>query len=189
MLDMLLPFTDELLKIAFVAKGPRAKAEVKAERHFLSDDKNWGEFEKNLRSKHFRSVVSGHPQADDKLRKYVKNYGGYLASKETVGQAPSERTEKVYLVKKVDGRWACNCGNWQYRKSVDGGDCKHIRALKKELMVKQSFAASLVHGLTTVDQSRRRAKKNLAQGNLAMQAARAHTVAENQNLLQQQLRG
>ncbi len=188
MLDRyLLPFTDELLKIAF-RLTPRAKAEVKAEKHFGAADKDWGTFEKNLRSKNFREVVSSHPAADDKLQRYVKNYGGYLGSKNTKGQIPSESSKKVYLVKKVGNRWACNCKNWQYRRSVDGGDCKHITALKKELMEKRSFVAGLTHGLLTMDQSRRRAKKQLAVGSMASQVAKAHTVAEGQNMFQHQLR-
>lgn len=185
MLDpLLLPFTDELLKIAFVAKTPKMKAYQKAEKHFSSSDKNWPEFEKNLRSKHFQEAASSHPEADNKLKRYVKNYGGYLSSKETVGQIPSERTSKTYLLKKVGRRTACGCKDWQYKKSHGGGDCKHVKMLKKE---KRSFVASLVHGLTTAEQAHRRAKKSLQQGQLASQAAQGATVAERQNLFQRQL--
>jgi hypothetical protein len=169
----LVPFAHELSKLsvesiektALLARTPQMKATEKAERHFGDPDPDWGSFEKNLRSKHFRSEVSAHPMADEKLKKYVDQYGGYLTSRERVGKVKSESSNRKYSLKKVNGRIGCGCKDWQYKKSHGGGDCKHIRKFKEESLakkVKKAFAADLLHAVTTIDQSQRRAKKNLA---------------------------
>lgn len=132
MLDLLLPaFTDELVKLAF-KMTPRGKAEVKAEKHFESADPDWKSFEKNLRSKHFRDVVETSSRADDKLKRYTKNYGGYLASTDKLGKVESESSNKKYTIKLVGDRIACGCKDWQYKRSHGGGDCKHIAKLKEK---------------------------------------------------------
>lgn len=119
-----------LEKMAFVAKTPTMRSKVQAEKHFESEDPNWKRFEKNLKLKTFQDVVSKDPRADEKLKKYVDNFGGYLRSKKVTAKVTSPDTGKAYVIKEIPGgRLACNCGNWQYRKSVDGGDCKHIEAI------------------------------------------------------------
>jgi hypothetical protein len=144
--DVELYFTAELShiadavleKMAFVAKTPNMRAKVQAEKHFDSPDPNWNRFEKNLKLKSFQDVVSKDSRSDDKLKKYVENYGGYLRSKKVTAKVTSPDTGKPYVIKELPGgRLACGCKNWQYRKSVDGGDCKHIEAIT---MKKVSFA-------------------------------------------------
>ena len=130
-------FTYELCKIALKAT-PKSRAQTAATKHFESADPNWHAFEKNLKLKTFQQVVAGHPQADEKLKKYVDNYGGYLLSKKTTARVVGD-SGKTYVVKELPGgRMGCNCGNWQYRRSVDGGDCKHITSIVGNGMKKLS---------------------------------------------------
>lgn len=130
-------------KIAFVAKTPKMKLEL----HHQADKKDWGKFEKNLKAKGFQQAALGHPESDKKLKKYVKNFGGYLNSKEVVGVVPSRSSSKMYKVKQLEtGRLGCNCKDWQYKHSVKGTDCDHIKELKQGL-VKVSYAlATLARG-------------------------------------------
>jgi hypothetical protein len=129
---------DAMLKTAFVAKTPKMRAQVQAEKHFESADPNWKRFEKNLKLKSFQKVIAGDPRADEKLKKYVDNFGGYLTSKKVTAKVTSPDTGQHYIIKEIPGgRLGCSCGNWQYRRSVDGGDCKHIEAI---VMKKTAFA-------------------------------------------------
>lgn len=125
--------TLEKLSFKLTQKG---KQEVKAERHFETPDPDWNSFVKNLKSKHFQDAVKSHPQADEKLQAYVKNYGGYLRSKDHVATLTSADTGRKYRIKQVGTRLGCNCGDWQYKKSVQGGDCKHIKSLKQSKLLK-----------------------------------------------------
>lgn len=188
------PFTAELshiadaamMKLAFQAKTPVMKAKVKAEKHFASSDPNWNEFEKNLKLKSFQQVVAGHPQADKKLKTYVENFGGYLLSKQVTAQVPSSTTKKTYTIKELPGgRLGCNCGNWQYRKSVDGGDCKHIQSLVGNGMKKLSFAervklafmsslSTVAAGASNVGVNRLRATKSKNRALASREASRQY---------------
>jgi hypothetical protein len=195
----LISFTDELAgiagfeKIALLAKTPEMKAKDKAERHFSTSDPDWGEFVKSLRSKHFQREIASHPMADEKLKKYVKNYGGYVASRDVVGHVPSERTTRKYTLKKVGRRIGCNCGDWQYVHSHKGGDCKHVEKFKKGKtkrsmaeLVKHAFMTDLLHAASLADRSNRRAQKKLQVGSLAAQSTRQ--LSANELALQQQKR-
>jgi len=178
----LIAFTEELAKIgglekvALLATTPKMKAKEKAERHFSTSDPNWGEFEENLKSKHFQREVSGHPMADDKLKKYVKNYGGYLSSKDVLGEEKSETTPgRKYKIKKVGRRTACGCGDFQYVHSHRGGDCKHVAKFKKESLaqkVKAAFVADLLHAATLADKVNRRSEKQTRIGRQAVGGAK-----------------
>jgi hypothetical protein len=128
MLELLFhSFADELVKLADVP----AKQRNKAEEHFVQEVKNWGAFEKNLKTKGFQKAIIEHPEADEKLKKYVKNFGGYLNSKDVVGKVSSRTGFKSYAIKKLpSGRLACGCPDWQYVRSVRGGDCWHVLELK-----------------------------------------------------------
>jgi hypothetical protein len=126
---LLQAFSDGILKLSSLASP--SKAELKAESHFGVDEKNWRAFEKSLRGKEFQQAVLKHPDADSKLRKYVRNFGGYLRSKDTVGTVPSRSSGKVYQLKKLpSGRIGCGCKDWQYVHSVKGTDCDHIRVAR-----------------------------------------------------------
>lgn len=130
-------FADELTKIA-------ATHAEKADAHHSSDVKDWGEFEKNLRSIGFQKAVLEHGMTDDKLKKYVKNYGGYLKAKEVVGTEPSRTSAKNYKIKQLpSGRLACGCGDWQYKHSVKGTDCDHIKAFKAGKKKQSSVAMGI----------------------------------------------
>lgn len=184
-------FTYELCKIAFKAT-PKSRAQTAATKHFESADPNWHAFEKNLKLKTFQQVVAGHPQADEKLKKYVDNYGGYLLSKKTTARVTGD-SGKTYVVKELPGgRMGCNCGNWQYRRSVDGGDCKHITSIvgngmkklvKKSDMVKLSrvkhaFLTDLANVGGTFALQNKRMRKATKQG----REAAAATAAFRQSL-------
>ena len=138
--------TPLLFKYAFKAT-PKSRATTMAQEHFDSVDPNWKTFEKNLKLKSFQQVVAGHPQADEKLKKYVDNFGGYLLSKRVTAKVTGD-SGKTYTVKELPGgRLGCNCGNWQYRRSVDGGDCKHITSIVGNGMKKVSYNQMVRNGL------------------------------------------
>jgi hypothetical protein len=152
--DILEALVDELVKIGFQAYSGRTKhptAKEKANAHFGSEKPDWKAFDKNLKSKKFRQVIKKHPASDAKLKKYNKNYGDYVSSKDVAAEVTGSKG-KAYKVKDLhNGRLACGCGNWHYRKSVDGGDCKHIKALKKSKLIKKEAAimSPFWHGAAT----------------------------------------
>ena len=138
MLETLLSaFTDECTKIASKTMDALLKVEL------FHDDpaKNWNEFERDLKKKNFQTAMLLHPKTkeDPKLKKYVKSYGGYLTSKDTVAGVPSRTSNKTYRLKKLpSGRLACGCKDWQYVHSHKGTDCDHIKDFKRSGLAKQS---------------------------------------------------
>lgn len=114
MLEQLLPsFSDELEKLA---------------------DDSWKEFEKKLKSKAFqREVLQG--TEDPKLKKYVKNFGGVLNSKDLRAFVQSSTDpNKEHQVKVLPGgRIGCTCRDWQYKHSTRNTDCRHIKRYKQYL--------------------------------------------------------
>jgi hypothetical protein len=131
-------FSDELVKIALKITKPETKAEI----HFLSPEKDWNAFERNLKSKRFSTAVSSSPEADEKLKKYVKNYGGFVQSSNTVAKIKSKDSGKTYTIKQLaNGRLGCSCGDWQYSRSPTKGDCKHIKSVKSSGLLKEKTAA------------------------------------------------
>jgi hypothetical protein len=149
MLKTILPsFTDEMRKIAFVANKPTEKADA----HFIEEVKDWGVFEKNLKAKGFQKAVLGHPEADAKLKRYVKNFGGYLNSKDILGKVSSRTGFKSYTIKKLpNGRLGCNCKDWQYAHSTRNSDCWHVAEFKTHGKEKTSASpvSLLARGLGT----------------------------------------
>lgn len=163
---------DAMQKLAFKAKTPLMKAKVKAEKHFDSEDPNWKEFEKNLRLVNFQKVIAEHPEADEKLKRYIDNYGSYLLSKRVASRVDSPDSGRTYTIKELpSGRLGCNCGNWQYRRSVDGGDCKHIEAMVGKPafanQVKTAFVSSLAYAGSNLGVSKLRANKAKTQAQLS----------------------
>ncbi len=133
----LLPsFAQEMMKMAFIAK----RTEDKVNLHFAEEPKNWKLFEKNLKLKGFQKAVLEHPESDEKLKNYVKNYGDYLRSKKIVGRVSSRTKFKTYTIKELQGgRLGCNCKDWQYAHSPQAsGDCFHIKDLKANMKEKVS---------------------------------------------------
>lgn len=170
-----------------VKTTPKSRAERQAQRHFESADPNWKTFEKNLKLKSFQQVVAGHPQADAKLKTYVENFGGYLLSKNVAAKVTGD-SGKTYTVKELPGgRLGCNCGNWQYRRSVDGGDCKHIRSIvgdgmKKSDMVKlslakQAFMKDIINAGGTFALQNNRKRKATQQADASKAASHFYTQA------------
>lgn len=121
---MIQSFFSELIKIAESAKEL-------ADKHHGSEHKDWKSFEENLRKKAFQSAVIRHKESDEKLKKYVDAFGGYLKSTKTVGVVPSRSVAKTkHVIKKLkDGRLGCDCGDWQFKHSWAGTDCDHIKSL------------------------------------------------------------
>lgn len=129
-------FANEFMKIA-VEVRITPKAAAKAQAHFDAQDKDWKSFEKFLKQPGFRAALSKSELADPKLKKYVKTFGAYQGSKDEIAKIKSKDSGKTYTIKDLHtGRWGCNCGDWQFKHSINGGDCKHIRSVKKSKMVK-----------------------------------------------------
>ena len=115
----------------YLTKNPTS-AELKVEAHHGSPSKDWKTFEKNLKKVPFQKAVVKHPDSDSKLKRYAKNYGGHLVSKEVVKEVPSRTTTKKHAIKKLpSGRLSCSCKDWQYVHSHKGTDCDHIKMLDK----------------------------------------------------------
>lgn len=124
-----------LVKLAFKITKPETKAEI----HFMSAKPDWAAFEKNLKSKLFQKAVVSAPEADAVLRRYVKNYGGYVQSKDVVAKLKSGDSGKTYTIKDLhNGRFGCNCGDWQYKHAPHGGNCKHIKKLKNSGLLEET---------------------------------------------------
>ncbi len=118
---MLPSFADELVKLA-------ATVDEKVQGHFQSPD--WQKFEKNLGNPTFRAAVLAAPEADKKLKKYVRAMGGYKEG-ELVGKVQSRTSDEVYDIRRLpSGRLACGCRDWQYKHSTRTTDCDHIKHLK-----------------------------------------------------------
>lgn len=126
-----------------------SKSMQRAESFHNAEVKDWPGFEKDLRNKHFQKAMLSHDLTDEKLKKYVKNYGGQLQSKSIIAFAPSRSDkQKEYKIKVLPtGRLACECKDWQYHHSVRKSDCDHIKAVKhfyKAGLVKMSSAFSTI---------------------------------------------
>lgn len=138
---MLSSFADEFLKIAFIAATPQMKTLVKVRQHFEAQTPDWKAFEKNMRSPTFRAAILKTQEADPTLKRYIRTFGEYQGSKDEIGKLKSKDSGRTYTIKDLhNGRWGCNCGDWQFVRSVHGGNCKHIKSLKQSKMVKESHA-------------------------------------------------
>lgn len=95
---------------------------------------SWKEFEKGLKSKDFQ-VKQLSATDDPKLKKYIKNFGGVLTSKDLKAYVQSSTNPKKYHQVKAlsGGRFACTCKDWQYNHSVKNTDCKHVDRYKQYL--------------------------------------------------------
>lgn len=134
-----------IVKIAYVPTTPKMKVEV----HHSDSEKDWKAFEKNLKSKGFQTAARKHKLSDAKLKRYVKNYGGYLTSKEVVGIVPSRTSGKNYKLKKLpDGRIGCGCKDWQFKHSHKGTDCDHILEFNEGVVKESSLVKSIAQGVS-----------------------------------------
>lgn len=149
-------FYDEFTKIA-------ATQAQKADSHHKAEVKDWKLFEKNLTGATFQKSLLKHPNSDEKLKTYVKNYGGYIRSKDLVGRIPSRTSDKVYDIKKLpNGKLGCGCKDWQFIHSIKGTDCDHIAELKRKDKT-SSVIPDIMRGATIVHKLRG-AKEELNKG-------------------------
>lgn len=133
MVELIPSFVSELEKLARVTAAEKVTA------HHLAEKKDWGSFEKNLASPAFRRAVLAAQESDPKLKKYVKTFGAYKGSKDVVAEITSASSGKSYVVKDLhNGRLGCNCKDWQFKHSIAGSDCKHIKSVKQSKLVKES---------------------------------------------------
>jgi hypothetical protein len=132
--------TADFMKTAYaVAPAKKPSHAEKVERHLISANKDWRQFEKDMKGKRFRQAVLTHPMSDDKLKAYVKAMGEYQTSKKVVGHVPSRSTANLYAIKELPGgRLACGCKDWRYKHSHQGTDCAHIQELAQGLKEKLS---------------------------------------------------
>jgi hypothetical protein len=148
--------------------------QAKVDAHFSSEKPDWQSFEKNLRSGAFREAVLRAEQSDPKLKKYVKTFGAYQGSKDVVAELKSQDSGTTYKVKDLhNGRLGCNCRDWQYIHSIKGGDCKHIKSLKKSGMLKTSMVRAAIRAAGQVMRLDSKTKKLKAKGEEAKAILRA----------------
>lgn len=158
-----------LVKLSYVAKSPKMKVEL----HHRSVDKDWPEFEKNLKSKKFQEAAKEHKLSDSKLRRYVENYGGYLASKDVIGVIPSRTSKRNYRVKRLkSGRLGCNCKDWQYYHSVRDSDCDHIDEIRQGLKKESQNPFSMIARGVAASRMVNKAQKELVHGSVAQENQR-----------------
>jgi hypothetical protein len=120
-------FGSILVKLAAIA--PKPAITDKLDKHFVATDKSkWKAFKRNLKSKQFAQAIAGDERADEKLKKYTEMMHLHLKGK------GEKQTVDGYVIKyhPEHSRFTCSCGDWEYRKSHAGGDCKHIKKLKEE---------------------------------------------------------
>ena len=167
--------TAGMMKTAYAAAPGKSqsKAMEKVEKHLISDSKDWGQFEKDMKGKKFRQAVAAHPFSDEKLKAYVKANGEYQTSKDVAGVVPSSSSSRLYRIKRIgaDKRLACGCKDWQYKHSHGGGDCKHIAELAQGL--KEKVSASHLNYIArgvALARTMEKAKKEQEKG---------HTMKEN----------
>lgn len=116
--------------------------------HFESDDPSkWDAFRKRLRSKAFVKDVQEDPRSDRKLKNFSKNLSAHMTSRGPTYTAQGETDQYKIKYHPSTKRYSCSCGNWAYKqapKSSKNADCKHIKALKEELMTKMAGMLSQV---------------------------------------------
>lgn len=160
-LESLPSFSDELLKLA-------ASSKVVADEHFKQPVKNWPAFEESMKKPAFRKAVKAHPDADQKIKMYINNYGGYVGSKKVVAKVKS-RTDpkKVYEIRKLpSGRLGCGCKDWQFKHSVKGTNCDHIEMSRSMKKISSPITSGVLRGMGVMNNFEKQ-KKTLAEGNKA----------------------
>lgn len=101
----------------------------------------WDSFRSNLKDKSFANAVITDTRSDDKLKIFAKAINMRDQVKGKTVKAPSD-TSGSYDVKyhPSEGRFSCTCPDWTYKRSVGGGDCKHIARIKpntKNMLMKK----------------------------------------------------
>lgn len=165
----------------------RLNSEGRAALHFEQPD--WKSFERNLRSDAFRKAVLKAEQSDPKLKKYVRTFGAYQGSKDTVAVVTSVSSGKKYKVKDLhNGRLGCNCKDWQFIHSIKGGDCKHIKSLKESKM-KFAMVGTAARGLAQSYRLNSRRQNLRESGRAAKEILQATRSQQHTASLKQQIYG
>lgn len=105
----------------------------------------WSDFHKKLKNHSFVNAVSADTRSDDRLKEFAKIIGMREQAKGPSLKVPSD-VSGSYRVKyhsSVD-RFSCTCPDWTYKKSVGGGDCKHIDRIKSDKKESLMKVASVV---------------------------------------------
>jgi hypothetical protein len=116
-----------------------------ADEFHAAPKKDWGRFGELVRSKKFRDALADHPGSDEVLRKYLASYGAFVRGKR-VGTVTSRSDPSVrHSIRSVgDGRLGCSCKDWQFKRSISGGDCKHVESFRRTVSVGKAKAASAI---------------------------------------------
>lgn len=116
-----------------------------AERHFKAKSPDWGRFNERIVDKGFREAVSKDPRADARLRKFVRMQGRireYRGPEQLVTSSQGDKRYSVQFHKDI-GRYTCSCPDFKYKKGLTrGGECKHIRQVKREGTLKKAVVQS-----------------------------------------------
>jgi hypothetical protein len=110
---------------------------TEGQRQFLSahldgQKKDWASFDRRLQHPSFVQAVI-ETSGDSKVRRYAKAMHG-LRKGQVLARMPSFTGAKRYRVKELPtGRIGCTCNDWKYKRSVYGGDCKHVTAYKAKM--------------------------------------------------------
>lgn len=104
------------------------------DQHLGEGETDWGKFTSRLRSKGFVKAVEQDPRSDEKMRRYARAMHS-LDQGDVVAKVPSmSGGAGRYRIKQLPtGRLGCTCNDWKYNRSVNGGDCKHVRAFKAQM--------------------------------------------------------
>lgn len=157
-----------------------ASAQEKLDTHFSGGGaKKWPSFKRSLGSKGFLKAVENDERADEKLKQYAKMVHLHKTGKGPTFPVTGDSGKK-YVVKYHPSieRFTCSCPDWTIKRSVDGGDCKHIKTLKSQsAMVKQAgLALRELMGAGRLGLQKYRNVGNEEQAWHAGEVARAHKL-------------
>lgn len=104
----------------------------------------WKSFAKDVKSRAFLEALANDPRADEKLRAFSSAVHLRATDKVPVTKVRGEGGTYQVRYHPSTGRHSCTCGDWTYKKSIDGGECKHIRSVSGR--VKMASPALLALG-------------------------------------------
>lgn len=91
----------------------------------------WEDFHKKLKSRSFMQAVEVDTRSNDKLKAFAQAVGMRDQSRGKAVKVKSDSSGSYNVKYHPDaGRFSCTCPDWTYKRSVGGGDCKHIDRLK-----------------------------------------------------------
>lgn len=91
----------------------------------------WADFQNKLKDRTFADAVSADTRSNDKLKAFVQAIGMREQDKGRTAKVPSDSSGSYQVqYHSSANRFSCTCPDWTYKKSVGGGDCKHIDRMK-----------------------------------------------------------